>query len=202
MDKEVALVGVSTVAQDEEASYFELRASRYWRTNDQGQTMIGVGGLGGSIAKHEDPLDCLRQLVERETGARIKLDVPEQTYLFDDWALVGTLDIPPGPKRPKPLMIVLTPPQLGGPGMPDHLAIVVFRTTLQDAPQPQDIFGMLRVEHAARSAFFARDQWPMPEIEAHAGLQILSGGELPAEAILYPTLAARAFQDLVRHGHL
>ena len=43
-------------------------------------------------------------------------------------------------------MVILTPPRLGGPDTPDHLAIAAFRSWLRDDPAPRDLFGLLRVE--------------------------------------------------------
>jgi len=201
-DKTIALIGVSTIASDGEAYYFEIAKHKYWKTREDGATTVGVGGIGGTIERGESLLACLRREVEEELGARIRLELPRKTYLIHDWQIAGTLTLPPSKKRPTPLMALLVPPRLGGPGAPDHLSIVAFRTRLRDAPAPRDLFGLLRIEHRALAEFFARDERPLAEARAIPGLSVTLNGQLPPRSILRPVLTARAFQLLVRAGDI
>ena len=111
------------------------------------------------------------------------------------------LNLPPSKKHLTPLMVILIPPRLGGPGTPDHLAIGVFRTRLRGVPVPRDLFGLLRVENHALAEFFARDEWPLDEAQAHPGLTIVLNGQPPPGPVLRPILTARALQLLVRAGY-
>jgi hypothetical protein len=99
-------------------------------------------------------------------------------------------------------MVILTPPRLGGPDTPDHLAILAFRTRLrrrlQGAPAPHDLFGLLRIENNALAEFFGRDTWPLEEAQALPGLTATLNDRPPQNAILRPVLTARAFQLLVQ----
>lgn len=199
--KAVALIGVSTVVCDETACYFEIGKPKYWQHREDGATIVGVGGIGGSIKRGESVLACLRREVREELGVPIRLETPRQTCLIHDWQIADTLELPPSKKRPTPLMLILIPPRLGGPDTPDHLAIVAFRTRLRGTPVPRDLFGLLRVEHRATAAYFARDEWPLGEAQAHPGLSIVLNGQPPPDPILRPVLTARAFQLLVRAGY-
>jgi len=203
--KAVALIGVSTIPCDGAACYFEIGKPKYWQRHREakdGATIVGVGGIGGSIERGENILACLRREVKEELGVRIRLEMAAQTYLIHDWQVAGALHLTPSKKRATPLMVILVPPRLGGPGTPDHLAIVAFRTRIRGAPAPHDLFGLLRVENYALAEFFARDEWPLDEAQAHPDLTIVLNGEPPPTSILRPILTARAFQLLIRAGHV
>jgi 8-oxo-dGTP pyrophosphatase MutT (NUDIX family) len=202
--KAVALVGVSTIVYDGIVCYFEIGKPKYWQRpqgEEGGSTVIGVGGIGGTIEQGESVLACLRREVREELGVRVRPEMAPQTYLIHDWQVIDVFHLAPSKKRPTPLMVILVPPRLGGPGTPDHLAIVAFRTRLQGAPAPRDLFGLLRVENRALAEFFARDEWPLDEAQSYPGLDIVLNGEPPPRSILRPVLTARAFQVLVRAGY-
>jgi hypothetical protein len=95
-------------------------------------------------------------------------------------------------------MVILTPPRLGGPDTPDHLAILAYRTRLRGDPTPHDLFGLLRIENDALATFFARDEWPLEEAQALSGLSTILNDQPPTRAVLRPILTARAFQLLIQ----
>ena len=198
--KNIALVGVSTIACDGAACYFEIGKPRYWQRREDGTTAIGFGGIGGSIKQDETIVACLRRKVREELGVRVRLEPSQRAVLIHDWRIIDTMELSPSKKRPNPQMLILLPPRLGGPGTPDYLAIASFRSRLQSSPAPRDLFGLLRIEHLALGEFFARDEWSLGEAQAHPGLTIVLNDQSPDNAILRPTLAARAFQLVVRAG--
>jgi hypothetical protein len=198
--RNVALVGVSTIPWDDTACFFEIGKPKYWKQCEDGSTVIGIGGIGGSIERGETALACLKREVQEELGTRVRLDVPPRSYLINEWQIAGELNLKPSKKRPTPLMVILVPPQLGGPNTPDHLAILAFRSRLVGTPSPHDLFGLLRVENRILAEFFTRDEWRLEEAQSHPGVTVTLGGQPPPNAILRPILTARAFQLLVRAG--
>lgn len=198
--KKIALLGVSAIVHDASACYFEIARPRYWQTGADDTTVVGVGGIGGGIQPGESVLACLGRGVQEEIGVRPWLETPRRTYLVINWQIADTPNIPPTKKRPTPLMIILVPPQLGGPDTPDHLAILAFQAELRGIPRPCDLFGLLRVEKGALAEFFARDAWPMAEAATHPAIEIMLNSQLPSRTILRPVLTARAFQLLVRRN--
>jgi 8-oxo-dGTP pyrophosphatase MutT (NUDIX family) len=202
--KQISLVGISTVIHDDTAYYFEIGKPKYWQRSGKGEdeaTIVGVGGIGGSIEQGESALGCLRREVEEELGARIRLELPEQTALIHNWRIADRFHLTPSKKRPSPLMMILVPPRLGGPGTPDHLAILAFRTSLRDPPDPRDLFGLLRIKGDTLARFFAREEWPLEDALSLPGVTIALNGQLPPNPILRLVLTARAFQLLIRADH-
>jgi 8-oxo-dGTP pyrophosphatase MutT (NUDIX family) len=198
--KSISLVGVSTIVRDESAVYFEIGKPKYWRERDDGTTVVGIGGIGGAIERGESAEACLRREVEEELGARVWLEVSPQTFLVIDWQVAGRIAIAATKKRLPPLMVILVPPRLGGPGTPDHLAIVTYRTHLRSVPTARDLFGLLRIEGEALASFFERDEMPLAEAQAHSDVTVTLNGDPPDRAVLRPVLTGRAFQILMRAG--
>ena len=194
-EKKVRLLSVSTIVRDEEAVYFEIRSPRYWGTRDDGTRTVGVGAVGGSIAKDESVVDCMHREVKAKLGARARLQLSEQTALIDGDEVVDRVSIVPSKKRPSPLMILLYPPRLGGPGMPDRVAVVVLEATLQDAVVPRGVFGVLRVESSALHEFLAEDESAVESVEAHPDLALVVKGDLPEDSVLRPVLAIKALRN-------
>lgn len=198
--KRIALIGISTIVYDDEAHYFEISKQKYWKQRDDGTTILGVGGIGGGIKQNETITACLRREVQEEIGTQVRLETVHETALIHQWQIADTISLKPSKKRPTPLMVILTPPRLGGPDTPDHLAILAFCTRLRGTPIPHDLFGLLRIENDALAEFFGRDTWPLEEAQALPGLTTILNDQPPQNAILRPILTARAFQLLVRSG--
>jgi|YNPBryBLVA2012_1023415.scaffolds.fasta_scaffold01925_2 8-oxo-dGTP pyrophosphatase MutT (NUDIX family) len=196
--RQIALIGVSAILHDDERYYFEVNRPRYWGQRRDGTLSVGIGGIGGQIEKGESALQCLRREVQEELGVEFRLEPAPRTALIHEWELAGWLDLPPSRKHPAPYLVNLLPPRLGGPEMPDALAIVTFMGRLRSRPQRGDLFGLLTVHRAALPDFFARDEWPLEAAQDQPALALELEDALPAGAVLRPVLTARAFGILVR----
>jgi NUDIX domain-containing protein len=201
-DKKIALLGISATAWDDAGAYFEIGKPKYWKADDAGNTIIGLGGLGGTLKPGETPLACLRREMQEELGVRPRIEQPEQTFVIQDWDLVGTLNLRPSRKHPTPLMILLMPPQLGGPNMPDHVAIVCFRTRLRGTPHLGDLHGILHIDNHILIEYFSQPERSLIDTTELSGVSIQTRVALPSNSILRPVLTARAYQIILNSGYV
>lgn len=197
-DQTIRLVGVSAVLYDEGAYYFEIAQPRYWGRREDDTRSVGIGGIGGGIRGGETILGCLRREVREEISSDIALEAAERTALIQQGEVVAWLDLS-GDEEPAPYFINLMPPQLAGPGMPDHLAIVTYLARLEGRPRRDDLFGLLTVGHSALETFFERGEWHLDEALAHPGLTFDLASDLPSDCVLQFKLTGRAFRALHRH---
>lgn len=198
--KRISLVGVSAMLYNTEAYYFEVGWPRFWARRASGVRSVGVGGIGGRVEAGEGPIEALRREVQEEIEVGLDLEVPPHTILLDEGEIVGGLDLVTDAGRPVPYFVSLFPPRLGGPRMPDHLAIVTFLGRPQSQPRRGDLFGLIAVARSSLGEFFEREEWPVEAALNHPGLSVDLVGDLPRGAVLRPKLSARAFQVLVRAG--
>ncbi|MGD1992539.1 MAG: NUDIX domain-containing protein [Anaerolineae bacterium] len=199
--KKISLVGVSAILYDAEAYYFEVGRPRFWARRASGVRSVGIGGIGGRVEVGEGPTQALRREVREEIKVEIDLDVPPRTALLDEGKVAAWWDLSTERKRPVPYFISLFPPRLGGPRMPDHLAIVTFLGRPRGRPRRGDLFGLVTVARASLTEFLEPVEWPLEDAINHPSLAFDLAGELPPGAVLRPKLSARAFQVLVRAGH-
>lgn len=183
---------------DADAYYFEVGWPRFWARRASGVRSVGIGGIGGRVEAGEGPMEALRREIREEIQVGVDLERPPHTLLLDEGAVVGQLDLSPDGERPVPYFVSLFPPRLGGPRMPDHLAIVTFLGQPQEQPRRGDLFGLIAVQHSSLRAFFEAEEWTVEAALNHPGLSVDLVGDLPRGAVLRPKLSARAFQVLVR----
>ena len=199
--KRISLVGISAILYDDEAYYFEVGKPRFWARRASGVRSVGVGGIGGRIELGERPIEALRREVREEVGAGIDLQVPSRTALLDAGDIAAWLEFASDGEEPVPYFVSLFPPRLGGPRVPDHLAIVTFLGRPEGQPRRGDLFGLITVARGSLAAFFEPDEWLLDDALSHPSFSVDLTDELPPGAMLRPKLRARAFQVLVRAGH-
>jgi 8-oxo-dGTP pyrophosphatase MutT (NUDIX family) len=198
MGKTTALIGVSTVLYDDRVYYFEVGWPRFWARRASGIRSVGIGGIGGHVEAGEGPLEALRREVHEELGVDIQLEAAPRTAIIEDEQVVDWAGLAPDPVPP--CIVSLFPPRLGGPNIPDRLAIVSFLGRPLGQPRRDDLFGLVTVSRSALEGFLVRPEWPLEEALAHPDLTFDLLGDLPSGCVLRPTLTARALQLLVREG--
>ncbi len=200
--RRIALIGVSVLLRDDDAWYFEVQRPRYWARRPDGTLSVGIGGIGGRLQAGEDTLTALRREVREELGVDVALEMPPHTVLLHEWQVAGYLEAASGlPESAAcPYIVNLLPPQLGGPEMPDALAIVTFLGRPLGRPRRGDLFGLLTVTPGALSEFLDAPEWPLEAIQAHPGLGLDLASELPPGCLLRLVLTARAFRVVMGYG--
>ena len=192
----IVVVGVSAVLYDEHAFIFEVTRPRHWGRTENGRPIVGVGGIGGRIEPGEGAVACLRREVREEISTDFRLEPRQATVSVCDGEMEGWLDERNEMGQPVPYMINLLPPQIHRFEQQDHVAIVTFRGHVQGQTRLADVFGLLSVEHSALLAFFERDEWTIEDASALRSVGLRLTQDLPADAVVRPTLTARAFRVL------
>ena len=194
------VVGASAIVRDEEAYYFEITKPKSWSKDDDGHVLVGIGGVGGSIEAGENEIACLHREAVEELGVDVRvLSSPETHLLFaEEWA--GKVNLAPA-DQPAPCLCTIGPrvTRLAA-GLPyDYLCIVTFEALLTGKPQPEDLYGLLRIKREAIKEILGPDATPLSAIQSHPGVDLQLNGEIPEGAILRPLFTARSFQLLLRN---
>ncbi len=200
-NRSLRLLNLAGIPYDADAYYFELSASRYWvQPHGAERVTIGVGGVQIRLAGRR-PLQALLSHVRESWGGVARFLPTGKTYLLDGerMAVVSADD---HQERAAPHMLILTPPRLGGPNMPDALVQAVYFLALEERPQPRETPGLLRVEQQAMATFLEMERWAVDVLHAQPWATLHHTGTLPENAALRPVLALRGARRLQKAGLL
>ena len=195
------LIGLSGIAYDDAAYYFEVTQQRYWTQVPGGKLAIGVGGIQAKLSSSQQLLKTLFRQVrdvwltepQRVPGGGTTLLEGERCTL-----LSGEYDA----EVAMPHLLLLTTPQLGGGEVPDALVQVVYRVKLRKPPYPGQVPGIVRISREALGTFLSQEQWPLADLAKESWVEVLATELLPDAAYLRPVLALRGLQRLWQKGWL
>jgi len=191
------VLGVSALVSDHDALYFEITPPRPARNGPAGDVLCGIGGIGGKIAIGETVLSCLHREAAEEMQARITVHTAPSTHLLFEQRLEDTLRVERR-DHPLPAFCTISRYRAGGRVYPDRFAVIVtFSATLVDAPERDDLFGLLRVPRAALSQVFEAPEIPLARLERIEGVSMETREPVPANAVFFTTWTARSFQLLL-----
>ena len=195
------IVGASAIVRDEEAYYFEITKPKFWAEDEDGHTLAGIGGIGGSIEGGEDEITCLRREALEEVGVDVQvLSSPETHLLFsEEWA--GKVNLVAS-DLPAPCLCTVGPKKTRlAAGLPyDYLCIVTFEALVMGKPKAEDLYGLLRIKLGAIEDVLGPDTIPLSVVLRHPDVDLHLNSALPENAILRPLFTARSFQLLLRES--
>jgi 8-oxo-dGTP pyrophosphatase MutT (NUDIX family) len=195
------VIGVSALVSDQEALYFEITPPRPPRNGQPSPLLCGIGGIGGKINPGETMLACLHREVAEELQARIAISSARSIPLLYEQRLADTLALAPR-DHPLPAFCTINRYRAGGRVYPDRFGVIVtFGATLLDAPERDDLFGLLRVPHAALPQVFGAPELTLARLGRIDGVSVQTREPVPADAHLFTVWTARSFQ-LLWQAHL
>jgi 8-oxo-dGTP pyrophosphatase MutT (NUDIX family) len=206
------MTGASALLCDDESWLFELTKPKSWRRRADGATVVGIGAIGGSLEADEAILDGLRREVAEEIGAGLAVRSAPQTYIVHERRDVHVVDLPPRP-FPRPALLTVSANLYRRHLRPECaiLAIATFLARLEGRAELCDIYGLLRVPHAALEAVLLREQISgeqlagepisRDELAAIPGVAWQTREPLPERAVLAPVWTVHSLQVLLRAGH-
>lgn len=196
------LIGLSALAYDERAFYFELAHQRFWVSPPATGTLtIGVGGAQCPMPSLQSPVSALVRHLRKEWGSKSDYFPTGQAYLLED----GALTVLPGATLTEPnlpYLLLLTPPRLGGGDeVPDALVQAVYLLRLRRPPSAEKVAGLLRVDHTALEEFLGQELWPLEALLARPWAALDAPRPLPQTATLRLVLALRGLRELWQSGY-
>lgn len=197
------VTGASALVHDGEAFYFELTKPKHWRRRGDGTTVVGIGGIGGSIEGRETILSCLCREAREELNVEIDIGSASETHFVYEERVVDSVEL--GEREmPRPVLFTISENLYRRHVHPEHrvLAIATFLAQVRGAPAPDDLFGLLVVPRQAFAAIFGPETVAVGEASRAPGVRIVVREPLPEEAVLGPVWTARSFQLLLRAGYL
>lgn len=194
------ITGASVLLYDEtNALYLELTKPKHWQERPDGSTVIGIGGLGGSLEQGESILTCLERELQEEIRAAVCLKSAATTYLIYEQQHIEALALEEA-GHPRPLLLTISKNLYRQHAHPEAeiLAIVTFDARLSGAPRLGDLFGILRIPHPVLSRAFEPDEIPLDTLIRLPGVEVQTQQPLPPKVLLRPVWTGRSLQLLLQ----
>lgn len=195
------LIALAAIPYDQAAFYFELRDERYWVKGPQGAPRIGMGGAQVNPDTARDPVRALLRHLRDAWNAEVGAATATGVVLLEG-ERCAVLTGPQLVFLAAPHWLILTPPQLGGPEMPDALVQAVYLLPLRQLPYPVGVPGIVRVAREALHIFLEQDSWPLAALDDAPWAEVSVRTPLPPETELRSVLSLRAMQRVWRAGRL
>ncbi len=162
----------------------EIRKKHKWEPKEDGSTLIGVGGIGGTMEEGETPVDALQREAIEEIGCRLKLscarrtvvETPPTTRVEPDLVLDGL--------RPAIVWVVTDPMYDVGS------QVAVFLAEAMQEPQPGDLPGLLLMSPEIFAQMSVERPLPVA-VAIERGIEVRSKIPLPDNAVFLPANTMR-----------
>lgn len=196
------LTGASALVHDGEALYLELTKPKHWRISPEGETVVGLGGLGGSLEPSEDTLDCLLRELDEEIGVFATIESSPQCHVVYEGRTVRTMLTVPD-DLPSPVLLTVSANRNRQAVYPNYatLAIATFWARLEEEPAVKDLYGLLRVPWSQVASLFARRRPSWSWVLSLPDISHQLKEPLPPGTRLEPVWTAASLQVLLRSGY-
>jgi len=196
------LTGASALVHDGDALYLELTKPKHWRVSSAGETVVGLGGLGGSLEPGEDALDCLLRELDEEIGVSATIESSPQCYVVHEGRTVRTVLVAPD-DLPSPILLTVSANRNRQAVYPDYatLAIATFWARLGGKPMVKDLYGLLRVPWPQVASLLARRRPSWSWVVSLSGVSYQLEGPLPSGTRLEPVWTAASLRVLLESGY-
>lgn len=182
----------------------EVRKTHKWEQRD-GTTVIGIGGIGGTMEAGESPLQALQREAVEEIGCEIVPQPSRRTALESPVGIQIATDVRIDGLSPAMIWVVTDPTYKVG------AKVAVFLGQAVADPQPGDLPALLLAEPAWIRQL---SEEPVSIRETlDAGVEVRSKVELPEDAAFQPANTLRrllvlrdqyrdVFEEFMRTDHL
>jgi len=197
------VTGVSALLHDDDAFYFELTKPKHWRHRADGTTLVGIGGIGGSIEPGETILECLRREVEEEIKASIRVESATTTHLVYEEGVTKPLSLPQR-EHPLPVLLTISRNLYRQDTHSDYgiLSIATFLAQLEGKASIDDLYGLLIVPRDKLVDVMRPNEITLDRLDQIPGIRRITQEPLPKNTVFVPVWTGRSFQLLLQAGHL
>lgn len=170
--------GVSSLLFHQQRLILEVRKRHKWHVDDDGRTIIGVGGIGGTMEAGETPLQGLRRETHEEVGCDIGLRSAQRTLVSTGDGTTIEQGIVVDGLCPAMVWQIIDPPYDVG------AFVAVFLARAEQQPQPGDLPAILMADLEWAQTVHAGDI-DLRDAVSH-GVDVHAQTPLPDDAILQP----------------
>ncbi len=131
------IIGVSCLLMNDMGLVFEIQKPHKWRQENDGQLVIGLSCIGGSLEEKETPVAALQREAQEEIGCRLHLRSARTTFEISpdkdiwvrDWSVSDL----------KPAIVW----EGSDPGYIPNAKVAVYLGNLKGYAKPQDIAAVM-----------------------------------------------------------
>jgi len=196
------ITGVSALVCYRQNLILEITKPKHWAMGPEGTTLVGLGGIGGSLLSGEPLLQGLqRELLEEiRSTARIS-SAREAILVYEEKHLTSLRCTNAG--YPLPVLLTISRNRYRRQVLPEYktLVIVTFWAEVRRPPTLGDLYGFVSIPWHS-SGILERNSITPRELEQLAGARVVTRSPLPQKTTLKPVWTGRSLQLTLQNDML